>query len=102
MISGPVYDDHTVSGSSDTSSNVAGRRATRPSFAAFPTRSTRSMNSEAAEADADADADADAAAAMSPDYEYASAADKIVIHHCDGGAPVIQELPPPYMNPSPS
>jgi hypothetical protein len=97
MISGPVYDDYTVSGSSDTSSNVAGRRATRPSFAAFPTRSTRSMRGKAAEAAAEADA-----AAMSPDSEYASAADEIVIQHRDGGAPVIRELPPPYMDASSS
>lgn len=98
MISGPVYDDYTVSGSSDTSSNVAGRLGTRPSFAAFPTRSTRSMNSKATEAAAEANA----AAVMSPDSEYANAADEIVIQHRDGGAPVIRELPPPYMDASSS
>jgi hypothetical protein len=48
------------------------------------------MNIKAAEADADAEAEA--AAAMSPDYEYASVADEIVIHHlrrwcpCNTGA----------------
>ncbi|KAH6902616.1 hypothetical protein BKA70DRAFT_1518243 [Coprinopsis sp. MPI-PUGE-AT-0042] len=66
--------------SSDTSSNAPGRRPTRPSFAAFPTCSTRSMNGKAAEAAADAEA----AGAMSPDSEYANAADEIVIQHRDG------------------